>query len=472
VRVAPDVVWEPEGSSEVLPYFELAAPGIVTETQTRVPYNAMVEIRSFVRTIDYSGYLLIDQEIIKYDGKELAFTVGEDPSYIRVETVRSKSDIDSIVSEISAQKNSSKITYSPTGYLTNVERGQFGTNPTKHPVLSSGRIFDWSGKEFNSNFSSVSDISKNSGKYFSSTCNITINCNKDNGGGIFIYPDKNNQVLGKRKFFSRYAIKDVPNNKGGYLGSAIGVTVENNKITNGLFIFTGVKPNNKKDKIDLIIKQVYTQGGTTKVEDIVTREDLDFEGINLFEKNDLLETYIEFNADMSRMKLFIGSTSIFSKNKKPTKDDNKTSPVIPVSVEIKPIKKNGLFGFAALKNIIGTLDDLAFTRKSDPKSLNTISINNSDSEYQGDKDSQVGSGFYIGPNGILSQLAFGQFISGFDHFKDGFVFTGAPVARGIKIYEVDYQKYPIISQPKIIFPGYSYEESVANTSVILGGNNG
>jgi hypothetical protein len=62
-----------------------------------------------------------------------------------------------------------------------------------------------------------------------------------------------------------------------------------------------------------------------------------------------------------------------------------------------------------------------------------------------------------------------QYIAGFNKFKDGFVYTGAPVARGIKIFEVDYQDFPVTSTPEVEFLGYTYTIDALRNSRIHGG---
>ena len=463
VSRATDIVWEPESEAQLLTYFELGSPGILTETQSRIPFN--VESAGFInRAIENIGYLLIDEEIVYYDGLEYIFTTPSDPSFYRIEDIRSTSDIERIISEIYQQKNTGDINWAPTGYMVNVQRGLFGTEPAKHIVLSPGSRVGWQGIEFNASYKGVSSIDQSDGTFGAAQGNIALKSEKTSGG-LFIYPTENNKVGTKRKFFARYQINKIPSGKSGSMGVGIGVKVEGASITRGLFIWTGVESKNDETSVTISIIQM-VNGQVTVV---AAPKTFDFT-TDLYSYEEPLELYVEFNNDMNKMKVFIGSTSLFE-IVKPSKKDDETDRKVAfktLTVDIAKIDKNGLFGFAALQQGRGVLDSMAFTVNNDPRNLNSIILNNSQGDYF-DTDSKANPSFYIGASNVLNAIVYDQYIAGFNKFKDGFVYTGAPAARGIKIFEVDYQDFPVTSTPEVEFLGYTYTIDALRNSRILGG---
>lgn len=464
---ATDIVWEPEQESQVLTFFELAAPGIVSETQDRIPFN-VDKASTLQNSIENSGYLLIDQEIVKYDGIEYAFTISGDEEYSRVEAIRNTSDINRILSEIFQEKKTNRINWTPTGFMVNVQRGLFGTVAAEHPILAPNKRNGWKSREFNNNYKNTSSIEESDGFYGSSEGGISIKSNKSNGG-FFIYPGENNTVDKKRRFFARYKLNSIPAGKTGWLGAAIGIDIQNGDIENGLFVWTGVKNKNKQTTITVKIEQI-TNGNKNS---ILAAKDFDFSE-DLFSYDETMEMYLEFNNSMDNMKVYIGSTSLFQTVKeKKKKKTGKTVEFKTHTVKLKrKIKKNGLFGFGALENGQGLLDALAFTRRTNPRNLNDIKIFNMPNSYSYQSGDKTSPGYYIGANNLLDNIIYNQYISGFNIMKDSFVFTGSPVARGIKIFEVDYQDYPVTGGPQAEFLGYSYSiDAIRNAKIINGSEN-
>lgn len=459
-RRSRDIVWEPEKEAQVLTFFELAPPGIVTETQTRIPFNVL-SASIVERAIENSGYLLIDEEIVSYDGIEYEFNIAGRDDFSRIEVIRSGADINRVISEIyQTESDAGGVNWTPTGYMVNVKRGMFGTEPKAHPVLSSGKRTGWRAREFNSAYKNVSGIEEKDGTFGASNGNIYIKSEKTSGG-FFIYPSENNTVDNKRKFFARYGINEIPSSREGYLGAAIGVEIESGNIKNGLFIWTGVDNKKKDNTISVFIDQI-VNGERKKV---LAAKDFEFNE-DLFAEDEVIEMYVSFNNAMNRLKVFIGPTSLFQKVKEAEDDD---SPTVfeTKSIRINKIKKSGLFGFGALQLGRGTLDALSFTRKIDPRDLNSLNINNLDDSYSRSA-SDASPRFSTGADSLLDSIIYNQFISGFNTYKDSFVFTGAPVARGIKLFDVDYQDYPVTSTPKIEFLGYTLDTREINNINIFG----
>lgn len=472
VKKAREIIWEPNQDVDVVPFFELAPPGIISRSQNKIKYDPIAASGTLTRSIKNTGYLLIDQEIVKYDGLEYEFTVEQDPEFSYIDVVRNQTDINLIINKLIVEYGFNQVSYKQNGYLCNVERGMFGTTADRHIVEYPGRTTGWFAREFNESFSSVATIDEADGKFTSDVGKLKINCTKSSGG-IFFYPPGNNQVGRKRKFALNYYISEVPTNKEGALGAAIGVTIQNNKITNGLFIFTGLSPKKSKTEVDLIVKQVYTEGGTTKIDTLTSNKKLDFSDTEIISQKQPLELYIEFNEEMNAAKMFIGTNSVFQEKREvadgPDKDKKKDKVFKPVEVKLKPINKSGLFGFVASGSVTGYIDALAFTVKLNPRDFNDININDLDSDYDGDNDSKIGQGYYIGADNFLTQLVQGQFVETTNKFKDAFVWNGSPVARGINFYDIEYELYPIIETPRIIFNGYTYETAVAAASYFYEG---
>lgn len=463
VSRATDIVWEPESEAQLLTYFELGSPGILTETQNRIPFD--VTAAGFInRAIENSGYLLIDEEIVYYDGLEYIFTTPSDPSFYRIEEIRTAADIERIISEIYQDKNTGDINFTPTGYMVNVQRGLFGTEPAKHTVLSPGSRIGWQGIEFNASYKAVSNIEAADGTFGAAQGNIALKSEKTSGG-LFIYPSENNKVGTKRKFFARYQINKHPAGKSGSMGVGIGVKVESGVITRGLFIWTGVESKNDETSVTISIIQI----ANSQMKVVSAPRTFDFT-TDLYSYEEPLELYVEFNNDMNKMKVFIGSTSLFEIVKPSKKDDEAERKVAfkTLTVDISSIDKNGLFGFAAREQGRGVLDSMAFTVNNDPRNLNSIILNNSQSDYL-DTDAKANPAFYIGASSVLNAIVYDQYVGGFNKFKDGFVYTGAPAARGIKIFEVDYQDFPVTSTPEVEFLGYTYTIDALRNSRILGG---
>lgn len=451
VTKATDILWEPEQEAVVLPFFELAPPGIVSPTQNRIRFNPEIASK-LPGTLTNKGLLLIDQEIVKYDGIEHVFTVDGDNDYSKTVVVRNKSDIDRAVSEIFQEKKTNKISWSTTGFMVNVERGMFGTVAAEHKVSVPGKRTGWFAREFNRLYKDVSAIEEKDGTFGSLDGGIFIK-SKKTSGGFFIYPSKNNTVDKKRRFFSRYRINSIPAGKTGYLGSAIGVNIQNGNIDDGLFIWTGIKSKNKQYTITMKIDQIVNGS----IKPILAEKDFDFSD-ELFDAEETIEVYVQFNANMDEMKVFVGSTSLFQTVKE--KKNPKSGKTVEFKTEIVKLKarinKKGLFGFGALQSGVGLLDALAFTVSSNPRNLNDIKINNLDDSYGPDASNTTSPSYYIGADTLLNNIVYNQFISGFNVMEDSFIFTGAPVARGIELFEVDYQDYPAIDKLEAEFLGYTY----------------
>lgn len=467
VKTTNKIVWEPEQDALVLPYFELSAPGITSTTQKFIKFNAD-NLKYINKIIDYSGYLLIDKEILKYDGLEYIFTpVSISNNNISSEgqpfthIVKSQQDIDFVLSDAIDRFGSKTIYYQPTGYMVNVERGQFGTTPSTHIIVNTNSPKDWVAREFDETYKNLSSLEESDGKYSLSNGRMNITSNKSSGG-IILTPKQNSTVGNKRKLFARYGIGKIPANKSGYLGVAVGVKTSSGNITDGLFIFTGIESKDKKVNVRVFVQEVVNG----KVKNILPKGRLKLDE-TLFDVDEQIEMYINFNAKRDSARIYIGPTSIFQKIKKgKDKEGNKTEKIIDVSQDISfKIENDSQFGFIALENGRGWLDDFAFTSKSDPRNLNVTNIDNIEDNYN--YDEKVGNLFYIGPNSLLNQIVYNRNVEmsmSNPLNKDNFVWTGAPVARGLKILDIEFNDFPISGNAKAKFLGYTYEVNSIKTT--------
>ena len=467
IKETNKIVWEPDQEALVLPYFELAAPGITSTTQKFIKFNAD-NLKYINKIIDYSGYLLIDKEIVKYDGLEFIFTpVSISNNTINYQgqpfthIVKSPEDIDSILSDATDKFGAKTIYYQPTGYIVNVERGQFGTTPSKHTVTNTNSPKEWVAREFDASYKNLSSLEESDGKYSLSNGRINITSNK-NSGGILLTPKQNSTVGNKRKLFARYGIGSIPSNKSGYLGAAVGVKISSGNITDGLFIFTGIESKDKKVNVRVFVQEVVNG----KVKNILPKGRLKLDE-TLFDTNEQIEMYVNFNAKRDSARIYIGPTSIFQKIKKgKDKDGTKTEKIIDVPQEISfKIDNDSLFGFVAMENGRGWLDDFAFTSKSDPRNLNITNIDNIEDDYG--YDEKAGNLFYIGPNSLLNQIIYNRNVEismSNPLNRDNFLWTGAPVARGLKILDIEFSDFPVSGRARAKFLGYKYEVNSIKTS--------
>jgi|LakMenE18May11ns_1017448.scaffolds.fasta_scaffold9953719_4 hypothetical protein len=462
IKETSKIVWEPEKEATVLPYFELSSPGITSKTQKFIKFN-IDNLKYINRLIDYSGYLLINDEIVKYNGLEYIFTpvnisnnqiVNSGDSF--KEIIKNPEDLISILTDATEKFGAKTIYYQPTGYIMNVERGAFGTTPNKHITVNANSPKDWVAREFDSKYQNVSSLEESDGQYSLSNGRISLTSKKNNGG-ILITPKKNNVVGNKRKIFARYGLGDIPANKSGYLGVAIGVKIQSGEIKEGLFIFTGIESKNKKTEVKLFIQEIIDGN----VNNIIPKGKIELDE-TLFEENEQIELYLNMNASRNSMRVYVGPTSIFQKVKKgKDKDGEKTKELIDIGHDIKlKIDKNSTFGFVALEYGTGWLDDFCFTSKADPRNLNSTNVDNIENDYS--YDEKAGNLFYIGSNTLLNQIVYDRNIElsiNNPTNKDNFVWTGAPVARGLKILNIEFNDFPVSGNAEAKFIGYTYESN-------------
>ena len=95
---------------------------------------AIDNFRSY--SIDHDGYGIIENEIVSFQYKEFAFTPkGSNSSIFR--SILNSSDYAAQFAEVSGLLGNQSFDVSPTGRITNVNRGQFNTPVSSHLVMSS-----------------------------------------------------------------------------------------------------------------------------------------------------------------------------------------------------------------------------------------------------------------------------------------------------------------------------------------------
>jgi hypothetical protein len=93
-----------------------------------------------------------------------------------------------------------------------------------------------------------------------------------------------------------------------------------------------------------------------------------------------------------------------------------------------------------------------------PEDMNDLNIYNMRDSYAMYGKKTANQAFYIGQNTLLDTIVSKQLVPGFnDAASDNFVYTANPIGRGIKLFEVEYDTYPITSIPRVEFLGYNYD---------------
>ena len=131
--VAPDTVWTiPD--KYALGYCKLK--NTIYTTDKEIQLDSSTWGNGIQVWNDYSGYLSVNNEIMKYDGIEISYRIDSGP--YRTAIVKSEQEYQKIKSDIlEAQRVSQDSTLSivRTGKLVNVERGMFGTQVETHYAL-------------------------------------------------------------------------------------------------------------------------------------------------------------------------------------------------------------------------------------------------------------------------------------------------------------------------------------------------
>lgn len=467
-----DVVWTIDGADNILPYLHIADEGIQNASQSYIPYYVK-SIRSLPRALPFSSMLLIDEEIVSYSGIEYRFEYkrgNQDYSFVR--NIESPDDIESVVSEIFTEFNGRNIKYSETGRLLNVRRGLFGTPPTRHVKTGTNSISNWKMLGFtksNNSYINGTNIPRKTGKWSETQNGIKIT-SKSNNEMLFLYPedaeDDSPFLKNKRRMSTQIKLGDIPKNKEGYLGVGLGLEYDgNNKLINGLLIWVGVESGKKKQKPNAYVQQVKSDG---TLETIISKNNFDY-AEDLIEEDENIEIFVSLNDDRKRCKIFIGGTTLFQKTvKKKVEGKKKKKEIKKVEFDIRQLNKKSRFGVIASGAGVGVLGQMQFGVSKKPEDLNDLEISDIDDDYQAQRTKRPNRVFFIGNNTLLDNIVYGQNIAGINESSgDNFVYTGAPVGRGIRLFEVDYDSYPVIADPVHVWEGYGYDISIFERAELI-----
>jgi hypothetical protein len=473
-----DKLWTLDEGTVVLPYVQIADPGITGAAQNYIPYH-MDQQLSMMRAMDFEGMLLIDDEIVSYQGLEYIFTYKDRTGRTRglKTNVNSPDQLDAIVSEIFTEKNGRDIVFHQSGRMVNVRRGLFGTPVGAHTRTDINSVKSWKLLKFTKTGDGYgSGTAQPRGEHWKETKNgISIKSN-DPKELLFLYPkddddDDSAKVKNKKRLAAQLYLGDIPDKKDGYIGVGVGVNWDgSNKMTSGLLVWVGAESGKKKTEAHVIVQEVQSDG---KIKTIISKNEFDY-AENLIEEKENVEIFIAFDEERKQCKILVGGTSVFQKEKKKSEDERakktKRKKKIETYFDIRQIPKDSYFGVIAKDSGTGIMLQYQFGVSQDPEDLNDLEINDIDDDYMGRKAKRPGRTYYIGPNTLLDNIVNKQLIAGInDSSGDNFCYTGLPIARGIKLIEVDYDIYPVTDVPRYVWKGYTYDVAIFNDGDLVAG---
>ena len=149
VTEAKHQVWEEKNNTGVSQFF-IKDNISISDTKIKIPVGTVDDDGSPLTEgsfstakrffSNYSGDLIINSEIISYDGLEYTFFDPSNKQYVLTRTIRQSSDINDAISDYKLYASatiSSSIQYQPTGNMMNVIRGKYGTTPQNHLYYAS-----------------------------------------------------------------------------------------------------------------------------------------------------------------------------------------------------------------------------------------------------------------------------------------------------------------------------------------------
>lgn len=458
IKPTTNVVWELQDEDLQLPFIRIKPPGITTASQNYIPYVA--DELSILTSVPYSSHLLVDDEIVSYDGVQFRIKYKNSSSQTDwssiTRRVKSPEEIDGIVDEL--LRNGANVVQppEPTGKLLNVKRGLFGTTPSRHTNMSSNSDIKWSAKRFTKADSSYKNMEAGNANIVKNNFGIKVNVN-NNDKLIYLIPENtedNSEVVNdKTKMSIQFKIDDLKKNEEGYFGAAIGTKIESGKITDGVLVYVGVEQNSKKTNPVIWMEQI-VNGGTIK--QLVTKDEFKFSE-PLLDEDENVELFLSLNKARNQITVLLGGSTIFQQVEKDGNNKKKKKVITYIKLN-EPLSKKSSFGFIAKGNGgSATLGQFLFGNTNKPEDLSDIEIDDIDDDYFKPNGSSPSATYFIGNDTLLDNIVQYQLISGnFESPKDNFAWFATPVARGIKIFEVDYEAFPVITTPEIKYLGYSY----------------
>jgi len=461
------IVWTLQEDNVLLPYFSITGTGILGVAQNYIPYDPL-QSTSIFRNIPFSSLLLIDAEIVSYEGKEYQFTYKTSPSgspIVRKLCITKQEDIDMMVRNLMANENARSISYQETGKLLNVKRGLYGTTPTPHTKSSISIGTKWIARKFTKADSGYKNFVSGSSHLSNTEFGMQVSCN-DNNKMIYVSPnnanDNSDLVGNKKRFSASFNIGNIPDSNEGYLGAAVGIKLNGDDIHSGLIAWFGKKANKSKKEPVVFVEQIVN--GVRKT--LVAEDEFEYSD-RLFEEGENLEVFILINEKLDECTILIGGTSAFARKVtvKPTagqeesESDKKKKQYKDMPIKLlQPLSKSGSFGVVASNYATGIIGQVLFGSSKKPGDINDLNIYNLKDTYAMYKSNLANPTYFIGENNLLENIVSNQLIPGFnDAASDNFVYTATPVGRGIKIFELDYDLFPVTSTPKAEFLGYTYQ---------------
>jgi hypothetical protein len=132
---APEKVWGLKNESLSLGFSRLGRP--VSSTDKEIYLDTSKWGLGVQTWTNFSGYLKINSEIVKYDGMKVNYSTGSGVSGTKI--VKSQQEYIKLQSDILALRNSTSddtLRIQKTGILCNLERGMFGTNASDHQNMA------------------------------------------------------------------------------------------------------------------------------------------------------------------------------------------------------------------------------------------------------------------------------------------------------------------------------------------------
>lgn len=473
VKPTTNVVWELQNESLSVPFVRIKAPGITTVSQNYIPYVA--DELSILTNVPFSSHLLIDDEIVSYEGIQFRIkykTSSSQSQWLSItRRVKAPEEIDGIVDELLRNRAVIIQPPEPTGRLLNVKRGLFGTKPSRHTNMTANSEIKWSAKKFTKSNSSYNNMESGGSNIVKTNFGIKVNVN-NNDKLIYLIPenseDDSEVVNNKTKMSIQFKIDELKKNEEGYFGAAIGTKVQSGKLTDGVLVFVGVEQNKSKTTPVVWIEQI-VNGGSIK--QLMSKDEFKYSE-PLLDEDENVEVYLSLNKARNQLTVLVGGSTVFQKVE--TEGNNKKKKKIINYIKLnEPLSKKSAFGFIA-KGSGGsaTLGQFLFGNTNKPEDLSDIELDDIDDDYSKPNNSAPSATYFIGNDSLLDNIVQYQLISGnFDSPKDNFAWFATPVARGIKIFEVDYEAFPVITTPEIKYLGYSYGiESFQTANIFSGGS--
>lgn len=450
-----DRVWVLQEEGFIVPYIQLTGRGIETSSQTTISYDPSLT-SVFMRAVPFSSHLLIDQEIVSYNGLEYEFNYKTPSGFTfrYFQSVESAEELEMIRSDIFTNRSGQNISFRQSGKLMNVQRGLFGTVASPHTRKTSSSVPPWSMTKFN--FSDEYSNGTPSTKFTSTLNGINVTSTSKNEM-LYLYPKNDssdaNLMREKRKLLCQFKLGDIPSQNEGYVGVGVGIKIENNKVVGGLLVWVGVETENKKQNPTVYIEQIKSDG---KIETLVAKDQFKYSD-RVIEEDENIEIYIALNEQRNMCKVLIGGSTAFEKVIS-KKEDGKKKEIKQQSFSIRQLSGNSSFGFIANGFGRATMGQFLFGESDRFTDMNNINLSLVDSPYSNKKIPT--STYFIGSNNLLDTIVDGRNVTGLSSLsKHNFVYTGAPVARGIQIFDVEYDKFPITEQPIAKWTGYTYDSN-------------